>query len=159
MQWVSVTMAGSPNTSPMIRFALFLPTPGSDKRASKSLGTFPSYFSHSIFIQALISFALLCPSPQGFTILSMSSTDASASSAGVLYFANSSCTTTLTLASVHCAASLTLTSSFQASSYSRLHSASGYSFLSRSMIESASFCFAVCAAISFSPFPYSNLSS
>ena len=29
MQCVSVTIAGSPKTSPIIRFALFLPTPGS----------------------------------------------------------------------------------------------------------------------------------
>ena len=41
IQWVSVTIAGFPNTSPIIRFALFLPTPGSFKRASKSSGTFP----------------------------------------------------------------------------------------------------------------------
>ena len=41
IQWVSVTMAGFPNTSPMIRLALFLPTPGSFKRALKSSGTFP----------------------------------------------------------------------------------------------------------------------
>ena len=39
MQWVSVTMAGLPNTSPMIRFALFLPTPGNFRSASKSSGT------------------------------------------------------------------------------------------------------------------------
>ena len=40
MQWVSVTIAGFPKTSPMMRFALFLPTPGSFKSASKSSGTF-----------------------------------------------------------------------------------------------------------------------
>ena len=35
MQCVSVTIAGSPNTSPIIRFALFLPTPGSARSSSK----------------------------------------------------------------------------------------------------------------------------
>ena len=43
MQWVSVTIAGFPNTSPIIRFALFLPTPGSFRRALKSSGTLPPY--------------------------------------------------------------------------------------------------------------------
>ena len=36
MQWVSVTMAGLPNTSPMIRFALLRPTPGRASSALKS---------------------------------------------------------------------------------------------------------------------------
>ena len=41
IQWVSVTMAGFPKTSPMIRLALLRPTPGSFKRRSKSSGLFP----------------------------------------------------------------------------------------------------------------------
>ena len=60
IQWVSVTMAGFPNTSPMIRLALFLPTPGRARSASKSSGTFPLYFSWRIFIQALISRPCSC---------------------------------------------------------------------------------------------------
>ena len=39
MQWVSVTMAGLPNTSPMMRFALLRPTPGKASNSSKVLGT------------------------------------------------------------------------------------------------------------------------
>ena len=78
MQCVSVTIAGFPNTSPIMRLALFLPTPGSFNRALKSSGTCPPYSSRSIFIQALMSRALLCnPRPHGFTIASMSSTGAS----------------------------------------------------------------------------------
>ena len=114
IQCVSVTIAGFPKTSPIMRFALFLPTPGSFSSSSKSSGTFPSYFSLSIFIQALISFALLCPSPHGFTISSISSTEACASASTSGYFSNKPSTTTFTLASVHCAASLTLTRSFHA---------------------------------------------
>ena len=116
IQWVSVTIAGFPNTSPMMRFALFLPTPGSFNNASKSSGTLPPYSSRSIFIQALISRALLSPSPQGRTISFISSTAASARAATFGYFSKSPSTTTFTLASVHCAASLTLTSNFHASS-------------------------------------------
>ena len=79
-------------------------------------GTFPWYFSFSIFMQAEMSRALLCPSPHGFTIRSISSTSASASASTSGNSRYRSCTTTLTLASVHCAASLTLTRSFHASS-------------------------------------------
>lgn len=39
MQWVSVTIAGLPNTSPMIRFALLRPTPGRASSSSKVVGT------------------------------------------------------------------------------------------------------------------------
>ena len=67
-------------------------------------------------MHALMSLALLFPSPQGFTIASISSGVAAASAAMSGYLAYRSCTTTLTLASVHCAASRTLTNSFQASS-------------------------------------------
>ena len=116
MQWVSVTIAGLPNTSPMIRLALFLPTPGRDSSASKSSGTRPSYRSTSIFMQALMSRALLRPSPQGFTISSISSTGAAASAWTVGNFSYSLGTTWFTLASVHWAARRTLTSSFHASS-------------------------------------------
>lgn len=56
---------------PMIRFALLRPTPGSFNSASKSSGTFPPYCSFSIFMHALISFALLFPSPHGRTISSI----------------------------------------------------------------------------------------
>lgn len=111
-----VTIAGLPNTSPMIRFALFLPTPGSFNNLLKSSGTFPPYSSRSIRIQALISLALLFPSPHGLTISSISSGVASASALTSGYFAYKPSTTTLTLASVHCAARRTLTSSFHASS-------------------------------------------
>ena len=38
---VSATMAGFPNTSPIMRFALFLPTPGSFSSSSNESGTFP----------------------------------------------------------------------------------------------------------------------
>ena len=116
MQCVSVTIAGLPNTSPMIRFALFLPTPGSFNNLLKSSGTFPPYSSRSIRIQALISLALLFPSPHGLTISSISSGVASASALTSGYFAYKPSTTTLTLASVHCAARRTLTSNFHASS-------------------------------------------
>lgn len=78
IQCVSVTIAGLPNTSPMIRFALLRPTPGRRSRASKSSGTLLSYSSRSIFIQALISLALLLPKPQGRTISSISSAVAAA---------------------------------------------------------------------------------
>ena len=61
MQWVSVTMAGLPNTSPMIRFALFRPTPGSASSSSKVVGTLQSYRSRSIRIQAEISRAWSVP--------------------------------------------------------------------------------------------------
>ena len=114
IQCVSVTIAGFPNTSPMIRFALFLPTPGSFISASKSSCTFPSYSSRIIFIQPLISRALLLPRPHGRTIFSISSTSASAKASTVGYFSYNPSTTTLTRASVHCAASRTLTSSFHA---------------------------------------------
>ena len=114
MQWVSVTMAGLPNTSPMMRFALLRPTPGSASSSSKVVGTLQSYLSRSIRIQAEMSRALLRPSPQGLTMASMSSGSASASAATDGYFANRSCTTIFTRASVHWAASRTLTSSCQA---------------------------------------------
>ena len=68
MQWVSVTMAGFPNTSPMIRLALLRPTPGSFNRSSKVSGTCPPYCSFKIRIQALISLALLRPRPQGLDV-------------------------------------------------------------------------------------------
>ena len=135
---MSVTIAGFPKTSPMIRFALFLPTPGSFKRASKSSGTFPPYCSHKIFIHALISRALLFPSPHGLTISSISSTGASASAFTSGNFSYNFSTTIFTLASVHCAAKRTLTRSFHAWSYSRLHPASGYSFFRRSITSLAS---------------------
>ena len=121
----------------MIRFALFLPTPGSFKRESKSSGTFPPYCSHKIFIHALISRALLFPSPHGLTISSISSTGASASAFTSGNFSYNFSTTIFTLASVHCAARRTLTRSFHAWSYSRLHPASGYSFFRRSIISNA----------------------
>ena len=114
MQWVSVTMAGLPNTSPMIRLALLRPTPGSASRASKSSGTLPSYSSRRIRIQALMSRALLRPRPQGLTMASISSGVASARACTLGYLANSSSVTTFTLASVHWAASRTPTSSCQA---------------------------------------------
>ena len=38
---VSVTIAGSPKTSPIIRLALFRPTPGNFRMASKSFGILP----------------------------------------------------------------------------------------------------------------------
>ena len=81
MQWVSVTMAGMPNTSPMTQVGTLRPTPGSSSRASKSSGTLQSYLSRSIRIQALISRALLRPSPQGRTISSISSGSAAAKAA------------------------------------------------------------------------------
>ena len=87
MQCVSVTIAGFLKTSPMIRFALFLPTPGSFKIASKSHGTLPSYSSRSIFMHALISRALLFPRPHGLTIASISSGVASARASTSGYFA------------------------------------------------------------------------
>ena len=115
MQCVSVTMAGFPKTSPIIRLALLRPTPGSFNRALKSFGTFPPYTSRSIRMQALISLALLFPSPQGRTISSISSTGASAKALTSGNFSYSLGTIIFTRASVHCAASRTLTSSFQAS--------------------------------------------
>ena len=45
MQCVSVTIAGLPKTSPMIRLALLRPTPGSFKSASKVVGMLSSYCS------------------------------------------------------------------------------------------------------------------
>ncbi len=114
IQCVSVTIAGLPNTSPMMRFALFLPTPGSFNSVLNSSGTLQSNSSRSIFIQALMSLALLRPSPHGLTMRSISSTSAFAMASIVGYSAYKSCTITLTLAS-HCAARRTLTSSFHAS--------------------------------------------
>ena len=114
IQCVSVTIAGFPKTSPMIRFALLRPTPGSFRSSSKVVGTLSAYCSCRIRIQALISRALLLPSPHGRTIVSISSGSAAASDATSGYFAYRSSTTTFTLASVHCAARRTLTSSFHA---------------------------------------------
>ena len=151
MQWVSVTMAGLPNTSPIMRLALFLPTPGSFSNLSKSSGTCPSY-STSIFIHLCMSLALLFPSPQGFTISSISSGDASANAWGDGYLAKRSFTTIFTLASVHWAASLTLTRSFHASSYWRVQSASGYSSASRSSI-----CLALCFLVIYITSLYGDL--
>ena len=87
---------GLPNTSPMIRFALLRPTPGSASSSSKVVGTLQSYLSRSIRIQAEMSRALLRPSPQGLTMASMSSGSAPASAATDGYFANRSCTTIFT---------------------------------------------------------------
>ena len=69
----------------------------------------------TIRMQALISLALLFPSPQGRTISSISSTGASAKALTSGNFSYSLGTIIFTRASVHCAASRTLTSSFQAS--------------------------------------------
>ena len=87
MQCVSVTIAGFPNTSPMTRFALFLPTPGSESSSSKSSGTMSLYFSCRTFMQREMSRALLGPRPQGLTISSISSTGAAARAATVGNFA------------------------------------------------------------------------
>lgn len=101
MQWVSVTMAGLQNTSPMIRLALLRPTPGNASSSSKVVGTLQLYLSRSTRIQAEISRALLRPSPQGLTMASISSGSAAANAATLGYFANKSCTTMFTRASVH----------------------------------------------------------
>ena len=45
IQWVSVTIAGLPKTSPIMRLALFLPTPGSSSSLSKSSSEVISLFS------------------------------------------------------------------------------------------------------------------
>ena len=74
-------MAGLPNTSPMIRLALLRPTPGSASSSSKVVGTWQLYLSRSMRMQAEISRALECPSPQGLTMASMSSGSAAASAA------------------------------------------------------------------------------
>ena len=137
IQCVSVTIAGLPKTSPMIRLALFRPTPGSLSNASKSSGTCPLYWSRIIFIHALMSLALLFPRPQGRTISSISSTGASAKAFTSGNFSYNFGTIILTLASVHCAARRTLIKSFHASLYSKEQSESGYSFFRRSMTASA----------------------
>ena len=86
MQCVSVTMAGLPYTSPIIRLALFLPTPGSFSRSVILSGTRLPKSSRSILMQALISRALLFPRPHGRTISSMSETSASARASMEGYF-------------------------------------------------------------------------
>ena len=88
IQWVSVTIAGFPNTSPMTRLALFLPTPGRLRIDLKSVGILPLYSSLKTFIHLLISLALLFPRPQGRTISSISATSAAASASTVGYFSN-----------------------------------------------------------------------
>ena len=49
IKWVSVTTAGFPYTSPKIKLAVFLPTPGRERRSSILSGTIPlnSSFSFS----------------------------------------------------------------------------------------------------------------
>ena len=49
MQCVSVTIAGFSKTSPIIRFALFRPTPGNFNNSSKSSGTLQSYLFTEAF--------------------------------------------------------------------------------------------------------------
>ena len=148
IQWVSVTMAGFPNTSPMIRLALLRPTPGRASSLSKSSGTFPPYSSRSILMQALMSLALLFPSPQGWTISSMASAGASARAFTSGNFSYNFSTTTFTRASVHWAARRTLTSSFHAWSYSSVQSAWGYSSFNLSMIFSARCFFVIVFSLS-----------
>ena len=41
IKWVSVTTAGFPYTSPKIKLAVFLPTPGRERRSSILSGTIP----------------------------------------------------------------------------------------------------------------------
>ena len=147
MQCVSVTMAGLPYTSPIIRLALFLPTPGSFSRSVILSGTRPPKSSRSILMQALISRALLFPRPHGRTISSMSETSASARASMEGYFLNKSTTTTFTRASVHWAASLTDTRSFQASSYSRVQSVRGYAVFSLFITSMANFSFVIWASL------------
>ena len=107
---------GSINLSITDNVLLYASTSDNKNYTSKSSGTLQSYLSRSIRIQALISRALLRPSPQGRTISSIFSGSAAAKAATFGYLANRSCTTTFTRASVHCAARRTSTSSCQACS-------------------------------------------
>ena len=64
IKWVSVTTAGFPYTSPKIKLAVFLPTPGRERRSSILSGTIPLNSSFSFLHIAKISRAFVLNKPQ-----------------------------------------------------------------------------------------------
>ena len=59
MQWVSVTTAGLPYTSPISRFAVFLPIPGRVSRSSMVWGSSPPYTSRFRWHMPMMLWALV----------------------------------------------------------------------------------------------------
>lgn len=112
IQWVSATMPPLPKTSPRIRFAIFLPTPGSERRSCILFGTLPPNFSTMILLDSLMFLAFPLYNPQDFMRFWICSSSAFAIACGVGKALKSSFATIFTRSSVHCAESLAQTSNF-----------------------------------------------
>lgn len=98
-----MTIAGWLKTSPMMRLAVFLPTPGRRVSSSIEFGTVQLYSSRSIMHILTMSLALVLYNPQDFIISPTSLAFAFAKSVIDLYFSNNAGVTMFTRLSVHCA--------------------------------------------------------
>lgn len=101
MQWVSVTTAGLPYTSPSTRLAVLRPTPGSFSRSSMLSGTLPPNSSLIIRQAPKMSLALARQNPQEWMSSPISSSVPSQKASRVGKRLNNAGVTRFTRASVH----------------------------------------------------------